>query len=144
MTPINCLREAPLVSLNVDLYSFTLNVSPKKYINGKPWSTYTQADQKIIFGQYFESLAEMDELIYEFEPTLAGYIHVHGMFKADKEDAQLFQEKACKRFGMPKLAWDVCCRIEPIYDRQGWLRYMRKTRIPESPTDYIPDRSLFY
>lgn len=139
----NIPREAPLVTLNTDLYSFTVNVSAKKYVNGKVWSTYTHFDQKHILDDFLSSFQEFSDMLYVFEDTEAGYPHVHGMFRSDKEDAQLFQERVVKRFGMPKLAWEVCCKVDKIYDKAGWMRYMRKAQ-PQSPDLHIPNKSMFY
>lgn len=143
MSTINESREAPFVTLNTDLYAFTVNVSPKKYVNGKPWSTYQHIDQKNILDEFLSSFQEFSDMLYIFEKTQAGYPHVHGMLRADKDDIQVFQEKVVRRFGMPKLAWDVCCKIDPIYDKSGWMKYMRKDQ-PQSPDLFIPEKSMFY
>lgn len=128
-------------------FSFTINVSPKKYIMRKQWSTYSQEKQKEIFGHYIDLCKEkLEDVNYVFEKCkLREQLHVHGSFWArDAQDAKDFQHAIHNLFGMPKLEPYVCCYIEPTYfSRDPWIDYTLKDQLELLEDDFRAYKCLF-
>lgn len=123
-------------------YSFTINVSPKKYLNKKQWSAYTQAEQKAAFEYYInlnsEKLRNVD-YYYEKCPN-SECIHVHGSFYSDEfVHAELFQRTMHSIFGLPRCDPKICCYIEPTYfNKKPWIKYKLKEQDQrEDEEDYM-------
>jgi len=113
-------------------YSYTINISPKKYIASQQWGKYSQKVQKElligIINSVIETLPFIEEHKFIFELTKkTEMVHAHGTMCCDFETIDLFRSKIHKKVGMPNLDPQIACFVDfskvcPTF----WQDYMDK------------------
>lgn len=114
-------------------FAVTVNIQPTKHMNKRQWKKYEPAEQIKILGRIEARLRKdnpsivLKEIHYETCPTLK-QIHFHALY----EMPQIFQttmeayyNRVCGSTGEQTKPWRHLA-IEPIYNRKGWLEYIRK------------------
>ena len=92
-----------------DYYGFTINVSPKKYLNGKQWQDYEMKEQEMILRKVIDlwkprcGYYEPGSFDVQYELTKKGMIHAHGGLMTDLDEMITFQNKVHDYLGFPNL-----------------------------------------
>ena len=109
-------REAPLddivVRNNYNNYMATVNVSPKKYVCNRQWSSYSQVEQEIhLLKQYKHVLSnyKLFNNVHRFEVTKQGHKHLHFVCSTSEAEMERVQAYFHGKFGMPCLNPSICC-----------------------------------
>lgn len=113
-------------------YSYTINISPKKYVANQQWGKYSNKVQKelltAIINGVVESFPFIEEHEFIYELTNLKMIHAHGTMYCDLETIESFREKIHKKVGMPHLDPQIACFID--FSKKGttthWKEYMAK------------------
>lgn len=119
---------------NSNLFAITINLSPFKSMNKKKWFTYTHDKQIDIltrieskFRQLTPSV-KMLELHFELAPTTCknfNNMHIHALYDMPElfvSEMETYYNRICKD------TTSNCehLKIDKVYDKEGWLRYIRK------------------
>jgi len=112
-------------------YSYTINVSPNKYVENLQWAKYTAQQQRDLFSKIINNimgkLPFIEESEYVTELTKAGMVHVHGQIYTTEETIDKFQSMIHKKLGIPSLHPRIVCTVERTeVDNTHWVDYMNK------------------
>lgn len=131
MTPSDSTRSPLGLDIMLHSYSITINVSPNKILkNRRKYGDLSLEEQKevilIVFLQAIQ-LEGIDSYDYEFEQTMLGHAHLHGLIEATEEQVLSVQMYVHSVLGFPKVHQSICCTVEKtIVDSRYWVDYMRK------------------
>lgn len=114
-------------------FAVTVNIQPTKHMNKRQWKKYEAADQIKILGRIEARLRKdnpsivLKEIHYETCPTLK-QIHFHALYEMPRifqTTLEAYYNRVCGSTGEQTKPWRHLT-IEPVYDREGWLKYIRK------------------
>lgn len=114
-------------------WAITVNIQPTKFMNKRQWKKYDSSEQIKILGRIEARLRKdnpsivLKEIHYETCPTLK-QIHFHALY--DMPDifvttVEAYYNRVCGSTGTQTDPWRTLV-TEKIYNRQGWLEYIRK------------------
>lgn len=111
-------REAPLDTIivhnNYNNYMVTVNVSPKKYVCNRQWSSYSQVEQEIHLLKQYKHVLSNYKIFNEdhrFELTKLGHKHLHFVCSTSDLEIERVQQYFHSKFGMPCLEPSICCYV---------------------------------
>lgn len=114
----------------MDLFSFTAKINVSRFFNVKP------SDYDTLFSLWVKMGCIIQTKVYEDDNS--GRCHVHGIIEIPKG---LFRKKIMMN--------GVHIKMDPIYDKSGWLEYIRKAVKPKSlfvqsviPTESMTEREF--
>lgn len=135
------------ITENNNFYSFTINVSPNKYVYGRQWDSYpTDKQEKIIKSILDKIIYELDLPRYDhyFETTKIGFKHLHGCIFTCELGMLMLQRSIHDFLGIPKLRPSIVFFYEQTKTNvKRWYSYMHKTdpayhgNSPKSPGEDI-------
>lgn len=112
-------------------YSFTINLSTKKYIGNKQWCKYDHEEQeRIIYLSLKDAIKRLclPDFDYYFELTKIGNAHLHGCIYTNYVGMLMLQEEIHKSLGLPRVHPSIVFYFEEtIKDIDHWRAYMHKT-----------------
>lgn len=124
-----------MVQINEEYFSYTINVSPNKYISGKQWKNYSLVEQEAILTQAIHNYGpacgfyKPGSKKFYFELTKNKMTHVHGSFVTCQSHMNSFQEKVHNYLGLPKMAPKVVMMFEATrLESKNWEKYMTKEK----------------
>lgn len=130
-------------------YSYTINISPKKYIKMDKigiaqWGDLVQKTQRDFLTELVQECSppskDRKNHRWETELTKAGHVHIHGYIETDPIEMKYFQELVHLRVGMPKLNPNIVMRYEAtLYDNGKWFKYMSKEKVSNEVVDFLMD-----
>lgn len=137
--------ESPLVTStlyglteNKIMYSFTINVSTKKYINKEQWKDIDSLKQRVILKHFMDLAVKEYETTHKFvfEKTKQGMQHMHGtVFNACELQMILIQQYIHEHLGLAKINPNVVFQYKPVNYYEGWESYCHKDQSPKSPAN---------
>lgn len=117
----------------VPRYAVTLNICPNKKMNNKIWKTYDhikQTGQLQRLEAYMRRMnpsIQLVEMHFEICPGL-NQVHFHALYEMPKEFVStmenFWREKVADK--KPTIKPWRYLDIQPIYNQQGWVEYIRK------------------
>lgn len=127
----NDISENDLSIFDKKYYSFTINVSTKKYLFKKMWSKYSPEEQETIIKNVLKDSKEklqLPEYDYYFELTKQGMVHLHGCLYTSHIGMLMLQTEVHNVLGLPKIHPDIVFKFEEtVSDISHWRNYMNKT-----------------
>lgn len=121
-------------------YSFTINVSTKKYYAKQIWHSYNKMQQEeIIRDVLLNSIkaVQLPKPDYFFELTKKGMVHLHGILYTNQVGMLMLQTEIHNILGLPKIHPDIVFKFEEtVMDIEYFRSYMNKTN-----PDYHSSRS---
>lgn len=121
-------------------YSFTINLSTKKYIGGKQWKDIDELKQKLIINNVLKDAKKklnLPDYEYYFELTKQKMVHLHGCIYTNHVGMLMLQQEIHNDLGLPKVHPNIVFYFEETKeDISHWRNYMYKTdpeKIRDSP-----------
>lgn len=114
-------------------YAITVNIQPTKKMNNRQWRKYDSSEQIKILGRLESALRsknptiKLKEIHYETCPKLK-QIHFHALYEMPEifvSTVEAYYDRLCGSTGIQTVPWRHLV-VEQVYDRQGWLDYIRK------------------
>lgn len=120
-------------SLGLPHYSYTINVSPKKYVKGSRFDRFSYETQKRIISDILvESISKIkyESYSYVFEDTKQGLPHIHGSIFCTKDNIVHLQSLIHSKLGFPSVSPNIVFMYEATKrSRSHWISYMNKDQV---------------
>lgn len=125
-------------------YGFTLNVSPKKYIENVKFGDMDYLKQKAVILTTLTKVLKQNGIFdfeWYFEDTKKGVPHLHGCCSTTKAQMKNVQKQINVWLGFPKVSHKILFDFsETKVNISSWKLYMNKTN-PEYAPKYPEDNS---
>jgi len=126
-----------LLQIVPEQWAVTVNISPNKFINKKPWKNYSAERQTSILERILTQLTTKNPSIalleYRFEVCpIITQIHVHALFECAREWVTTIENwihHSCEwKDDKSSPRWRHL-QIDPIFSKEGWIKYINKDQI---------------